>query len=143
MVRKDFTICIDDVEIAIKKVRTFQVKKQGRKFRQIPGYGMGPKKKLTYKERMEKKIKKQINDAKKAGFKKNKKICVAIGKYLYYPSVVNILITGKIKIRYSYDDEEIYSLKMLKIMKENGKYLTQMIKERSVRRKNMRFKLYY
>ena len=75
--------------------------------------------------------------------KKNKKICVAIGKYLYYPSVVNILITGKIKVRYNYDDEEIYSLKMLKRMKENGKYITQMIKERSVRRKNMRFKLYY
>lgn len=64
MVRKDFTICMDDVEIAIRRTRYIQVKKQGRKFRNIPGYGMGPKKKPTYKERMEKKMKKQIKDAK-------------------------------------------------------------------------------
>jgi len=63
MVRKDFTICMDDVEIAIKKTRYIQVKKQGRKFRKIPGYGLGPKKKPTYKERMKKKMKKQIKDA--------------------------------------------------------------------------------
>lgn len=136
MVRKDFSKYLVDIIVDIKRPKYIQVKKKGEKIRIIPGYGEGPKKKPTYKERMDRKLKKQIKNAKKAGLKKNKKICIGIGQYIYYPTVVNILITGKIKVKYYEDDEEIYSLKMLKRLKARGKYIKQMIKEREERRVN-------
>ena len=142
MVRKDFSQYLVDIVIDLKRPKYVQVKKKGKKIRTIPGYGEGPKKKPTYKQRMDRKLKKQIKNAKKAGFKKNKKICIGIGQYIYYPTIVNILITGKIKVKYYEDDEEIYSLKMLKRLKEHGKYIKQMIKKREERRASMRYKFY-
>ena len=90
---------------------------------------------------MDRKLKKQIKNAKKAGFKKNKKICIGIGQYIYYPTIVNILISGKIKVKYDENDEEIYSLKMLKILNERGKYIKQMIREKEERRASVRYKI--
>jgi len=129
MVIKNFEICPSDIKIAVKKIKYFHVKRNPKKFRKIPGYGLGPKKKQTYKKRMDKKRKKQLKTAKSAGFKKNKKICVAIGQYIYYPIILNILITGKIKVKYVNDKEEIYSLKVLKRLEENGKYIKQLLRE--------------
>ena len=142
MVRKDFSQYLVDIVVDLKRPKYVKVKKKGKKIRTIPGYGEGPKKKPTYKQRMDRKLKKQIKNAKKAGFKKNKKICIGIGEYIYYPIIVNILKTGKIKVKYYEDDEEIYSLKILKRLKEQGKYIKQMIKERQERRASMRYKFY-
>tara|TARA_X000000368_G_scaffold395542_1_gene363079 strand:+ start:191 stop:622 length:432 start_codon:yes stop_codon:yes gene_type:complete len=142
MVRKNFKICPSDITIAVKKIQYIQVKRKPREFRKIVGYGLGPKKKPTYKERMEKKMKKQIKNAKLAGFEKNKKICIAIGQYIYNPRIVNILITGKIKVIYFNTEERIYSLKMLKTMKENVKYIKQQMYHQWIRRNKMRYTIY-
>ena len=142
MVRKDFSRYSLDIFVDLKKHKYVKIKKKAKKQRTIPGYGEGPKKKPTYKERMNRKLKKQIKNAKKAGFKKNKKICIGIGQYIYYPTIVNILITGKIKVKYYENDEEIYSLKMLKILNERGKYIKQMIREKEERRSMIMYKFY-
>ena len=129
MVRKDFSQCPVDIIIDFKRPSYIKVKKKKNKLRKISGYGEGPKKKPTYKERMYRKNKKRIKKIKKAGFKKNKKICVAIGKYIYYPRIVNVLVTGKIKVRYCEDCEETYSLKVLERLNENGKYIQQLLRK--------------
>ena len=86
---------------------------------------------------------KRSRNKKLAGFKKNKKICIAIGQYIYNPRIVNILITGKIKVIYFNTEERIYSLKMLKTMKENVKYIKQQMYHQWIRRNKMRYTIYH
>ena len=87
-------------------------------------FGQGPKKKLTFKDRMVRNLEKQIKKAKKMGFINGKKICVGIGQCLYYCKVVKILINGKILVTYKNNDY-IYSFRNLKIMVNNGKYIIE------------------
>ena len=70
------------------------------KNRTIPGLEK-VQKKPTYKERIKKE--KTI----KTGFKKIRKY-IGIGQYIYYPTIVNILISGKIKVKYDENDEYIH-----------------------------------
>jgi len=125
MVRKDFETCPIDIKIPLKKGKNVKIEKKIWKKTFISDdFGQGPKKKLTFKDRMVRNLEKQIKKAKKMGFINGKKICVGIGQCLYYCKVVKILINGKILVTYKNNDY-IYSFRDLKIMTNNGKYIIE------------------
>lgn len=102
--------------------------------------GQGPKKKVAFKQRMENKRKKKIKKAKMMGLKKDKWICVAIGQYLYYCKIINITIVGNIQVKYDGGNEEMYSLKNVKNMMDNGVRIRKERKEREERKKIRKFR---
>ena len=77
------------------------------------------------------------------GFKKNKWIYMAIGQHLYSCKFINITITGNIRVRYNGGDKEIYSLKNVKNMIDNGKRIQKLHKEREERKKRSKFIYFY
>ena len=142
MTRKNFAQCPTDIFVSTVKRKSIHIVKNVWETTSIPGFGQGPKKKLSYKLRMVKKKKKEKKKAKKMGFKKNTVVCIAIDRNLYSCKIINITITGNIQVRYNGGDKEIYSCKELNRMRNNGKYINEIIKEREERMKYIKYKSY-
>ena len=125
MVRKNFEQCPTDIVVPIMKKKFVKIEKNVWKKTLIMGFGKGPKKKLTYKNRMIKNLEKQIKKAKKMGFTKCEQIRVGIGNCLYNCKIIYITEAGKIQVKYENGYNEIYSCKELKRMQDNGKYIIE------------------
>ena len=142
MTRKNFEQCPTDIFVSTVKRKSIHIVKNVWETTSIPGFGQGPRKKLSYKLRMVKKIQKEIIKAKKMGFKKNKMVCIAIDRNLYNCKIIYITEIGKIQIKYENGHNEIYSCKDLNRMRNNGKYINEIIKEREERMKYIKYKSY-
>jgi len=140
MPRKDHETCPEDINISLKKhKRTRFIKTTKRKWQEKPGCGLGPKKKKSYKVRMKNNLEKKIKKAKKMGIREGKRMKVGIGKFIYNCEIMEIMLTGKVKVSYGYNDIEMYSFRNFKNMLEHAEYIKDVINQR----KNTRIRWAY